>query len=149
LLCYRQRVPYRDMEMFQCPACGEAMRAYYKRLCCDACTGIFIGLDDLTSSLDDFASGTGTIAFRDAGAGARACPRCRAPMRRCHLVAVYGEGSALPAPELDQCATHGVWFDVGELANVLEAARHATEPDGDARLVFARTVVALWESGKR
>jgi Zn-finger nucleic acid-binding protein len=148
LLCYRQRVPYRDMEMFQCPACGEAMRAYYKRLCCDACAGIFIAVDDLTSALDDHASGVGTIAFRDTGLGTRGCPRCRAPMTKCHLVASFGDSNARPAPELDRCATHGVWFDVGELANVLEAARHATEPDGAAGVAFARAVVELWESGK-
>jgi Zn-finger nucleic acid-binding protein len=148
LLCYRDRVPYRDADMFQCPACGEAMRAYIERLCCDACTGIFIGLEDLTAALDDHALGMGTIAFRDAAVGARGCPRCRAPMTTCHLVAVFGEGSALPAPELDRCAKHGVWFDVGELAKVLEAARHATEPDGVAGAAFARAIVELWESGK-
>ena len=124
------------------------MRAFYKRLCCDACTGIFIAVDDLRSALNDHASGVGTLAFRDAGVGKRACPRCRAPMTTCRLVATFDTDSALPAPELDRCVAHGVWFDVDELANVLEAARHATEPDGVAGAAFARAIVELWESGK-
>ncbi|HEY1547498.1 MAG TPA: zf-TFIIB domain-containing protein [Kofleriaceae bacterium] len=140
--------PYRDADQYQCPACGEAMRAFYKRLCCDACTGIFIALDDLTAAIEQHASAAPVIAFRDHGAGERACPRCGKPMQTCRFEAMFNASSnAMPSPELDRCAAHGVWFDVGELAKILESSRHATEPDaGDVRI--ARVLVELWESGR-
>jgi Zn-finger nucleic acid-binding protein len=146
--CYRAPVsgPYRDVEMFECPACGQELRAYLTRLCCDACTGIFIAHDDLTSALDEHARGDAQVGFLDGPVGTRACPRCREPMLTCLLDPTFGLGHALPAPELDRCAKHGVWFDIGELAKVLEAARHATEPPSRSTLVeIARTVVEMWD----
>ena len=138
--------PYRDMDMFECPACGQEMRAYYKRLCCDACTGIFITVDDLRTSLGEHASGGTALAFRDGRVGKRSCPRCREPMLTCHLDAVFETGHALPDPELDRCVKHGVWFDVGELAKVLESARHATEPPSRPTIVdIAHTVLEMWD----
>jgi Zn-finger nucleic acid-binding protein len=141
--------PYRDADQFQCPACGEAMRAYYKRLCCDACTGIFVALDDLTVAIEDHASAPPTIAFRDIDPGERSCPRCREPMTKCRFEAMFNTvANAMPEPELDRCTKHGVWFDVGELANILKASRHATEPDGgEPGANFWRAVVELWKSG--
>jgi Zn-finger nucleic acid-binding protein len=142
--------PYRDADQFQCPACGEAMRAFYKRLCCDACTGIFIAIDDLVAAIEDHASALPAIAFRDGGEGIRACPRCRKNMQTCRFEAMFNSSSsAMPEPELDRCETHGVWFDVGELANILEASRHATEPDaGEPGIKLARVLVELWDSGR-
>jgi Zn-finger nucleic acid-binding protein len=138
--------PYRDREMFECPACGQEMRTYHKRLCCDACTGIFITVDDLRAALAEHASGAADLAFRDGQAGTRPCPRCRAPMTRCRLDALFDAAHALPDPELDQCGKHGVWFDVGELAKVLEAARQATEPPSRPTIVdLARTLVEMWD----
>ncbi len=132
--------------MFECPACGQELRAYFTRLCCDACTGIFVAHGDLSKALDDHASGSAEIGFVDGQLGTRACPRCREPMLTCRLDAAFGLEHALPSPELDRCAKHGVWFDVGELANVLEAARHATEPTSRSTVVeIARTVVEMWD----
>jgi Zn-finger nucleic acid-binding protein len=142
--------PYRDMDMFECPACGQELRAYYKRLCCDACTGIFITIDDLREALADHASAAAGIGFLDGPVGKRACPRCREPMTTCRLDAAFSAAHALPDPELDRCAKHGVWFDVGELAKALEAARHATEPPPSSPVVdLARTVVEMWDYRKR
>jgi Zn-finger nucleic acid-binding protein len=142
--------PYRDADQFQCPACGEAMRVYYKRLCCDACTGIFIAVDDLVAAIEEHASALPTIAFRDDGVGKRACPRCSKQMQTCRFAAMFNSSSnAMPEPELDRCETHGIWFDVGELANILEASRHATEPDaGEPAIKLARVLVDLWELGR-
>jgi Zn-finger nucleic acid-binding protein len=138
--------PYRDRELCECPACGQEMRTYHKRLCCDACTGIFITVDDLRAALAEHASGATAIVFRDRPVGKRACPRCREPMLTCHLDAVFEAAHALPDPELDRCAKHGVWFDVGELAKVLEAGRHATEPPSRPTIVdVARTLVEMWD----
>lgn len=145
--------PYRDREMFECPACGQELRAYYTRLCCDACTGIFVTVDDLRQALADHTStlalaGVG-LGFRDGPVGKRRCPRCREQMLTCWLDAAFDAAHALPDPELDRCAKHGVWFDVGELAKVLEAASHATPPLRDKVVDVARTIVELWSSGLR
>ena len=41
-------------------------------------------------------------------------------MSRCHVIVHLENDHEKPKPELDRCATHGVWFDREELAKVFE-----------------------------
>ena len=93
---------------------------------------------DLTASISDYLEAQAPVPpvlrFADAGVGSRSCPRCRVPMTRCHLVADFERKHPKPRPTLDRCASHGVWFDAKELAEVLEALHHAAELPAHASL---------------
>src|SRR5262249_19047174 len=67
------------------------------------------------------------LVFRDRSPDlsvARRCPDCEAALTPCEL-----EGAAL-----DRCATHGVWFDEGELQRVLRSAGDHPPPIPQANI---------------
>lgn len=119
--------PYRDHHP-SCPACQAPLRRFQvagqtpeqARLVCDACDGIFVTPPDLAGAIHDLTSLVPTFEFSNLTPGARRCPRCSAPMTRCHVEIVLDTERARPKPELDVCGEHGVWFDREELAAVLE-----------------------------
>jgi Zn-finger nucleic acid-binding protein len=111
--------PYRDPEL-PCPACRAPLRTFNARLCCDACNGIFLELDDLARSIADLTGAAPELAFKDDRPGTRRCPRCAAAMTACHLVVTLGHRHPRLPPELDRCGAHGVWFDELELAKIYE-----------------------------
>ena len=131
--------PYRESpEPPPCPACGAGLRDFRGRLCCDACGGMLVELDDLTAAINDHlqqqTGAPSTLRFVDVEAGNRTCPRCNAPMTTCHLVVDVNTKHPKMRPTLDRCATHGVWFDANDLAEVLEALQHAAELPSHASL---------------
>jgi Zn-finger nucleic acid-binding protein len=111
--------PFRDPEL-PCPACARPLRAFQQRLVCDACGGILLALADLAAAIEDLTSVAPTFAWSHEHQSSRACPQCRAAMTAGRIVLHLEEATAHPRPELDRCATHGVWFDPEELAKVLE-----------------------------
>lgn len=54
--------PYRDQNL-SCPACQAPLRLFQDRLCCDACNGIFLELDDLERAVVEVTSVAATVIF--------------------------------------------------------------------------------------
>jgi hypothetical protein len=133
--------PYRDPELWSCPACGSSLRPYGKRLCCDACGGIMLTPDDLLRAIHAHTRTRARLRLVVGDDGARRCPRCQAQMAVCHLEATLEGHEPELTPELDRCVEHGVWFDVDELATIFEAARKATEPGGGSLADLVRTII--------
>jgi Zn-finger nucleic acid-binding protein len=114
--------PYRDSQL-ACPACAAGLRRFRDRLCCDACSGIMLGVADLETAIRELTAVSAELGFTQDTPGSRVCPCCQSTMVRCRLdVRLMGERPAL-RPELDRCDGHGVWFDAEELAKILEVLR--------------------------
>ncbi len=98
------------------------LRAFQDRLVCDACNGIIMVslLADLAAAIEDLTSVAPVFRWDHEHASSRACPQCRRPMTAGRIVLQLEDTVAHPRPELDVCASHGVWFDHEELAKVLE-----------------------------
>lgn len=116
--------PYRDA-LLACPGCQAPLRVFDRRLCCDACDGIFLDPEDLQQSLTELTQNETIVGFVADRPGQRLCPRCPTAMVRCKLAVLVAGAKAAPAPELDRCATHGIWFDHLELSRVFEAVHGA------------------------
>jgi Zn-finger nucleic acid-binding protein len=111
-----------------CPACGAghplASRAFpglaANLLECPACGGLWLAravFETLERRAATEATGAGphpvARPVRPAGTFSyRPCPECGKPMNRIN----YGHRSGVV---LDVCARHGLWFDAGELEQVL------------------------------
>ena len=104
-----------------CPACDEQMIVVeYRRIeldWCHACQGVWFDADELELLLDAIGLSTAGVV-RDADAGAatsekkRKCPTCRRKMQK----VLIGEGDVV----VDRCRFgHGLWFDGGELDEVV------------------------------
>ncbi len=95
----------------RCPTCkGSHLRVFERRLVCDRCEGMFIGLDDFTDALGT----TEEVEVVDDGPGSRKCPRCLRTMRACRLTI----GPIECDDVLAYCADDGIWFGDGALASV-------------------------------
>lgn len=116
--------PYRDPEL-TCPACNAMLRVFRQRLCCDSCDGILLDLVDLTTSISELTGIAAEIGFVRERPGRRACPRCALAMLACRLDVKLMNKRPTLQPALDRCATHGVWFDAGDLAKVFAALHRA------------------------
>ena len=111
--------PYRDPQ-HPCPACGRPLRAFLTRLVCDACNGMFLSLEDLAAAIHDMTSVVPAFHYKDEQSGRRSCPRCAAKLTTFKLRLTIENETFAPRPQLDRCATHGIWFDNEELAKVFE-----------------------------
>jgi Zn-finger nucleic acid-binding protein len=107
-----------------CPACKEAMIVVefegVEVDYCANCHGVWLDTGELELITELAGSRTGPLEaalghLSSARHGRRRCPRCRRKMR---ILPV------LPQPiELDACpAGHGLWFDAGELAAIVQGA---------------------------
>jgi ribosomal protein S27AE len=111
---------YRDQHQ-NCPRCNHVLRAFGQRLVCDSCEGLMITADDLGNAVVELTGLTPTFTILDEAPGKRLCPRCSIAMTTAKLsIQLEAERPTKPGPELDRCATHGLWFDESELAQVLE-----------------------------
>jgi hypothetical protein len=111
--------PYRDAELV-CPACMRPLREFQRRLVCDACNGIMVSLADLAAAIEDLTSVAPTFEWEHEHESKRRCPRCSIGMIAGRITLHIEDDTEHPRPELDHCATHGVWFDHEKLAKVLE-----------------------------
>lgn len=102
-----------------CPACGAALEPRGMRLFCDACRGVMVTSDELRQMLREIHPKekrsleqqlVPLAAGADTNAVARTCPHCNARM----------DAFSLNRVPIDQCFTHGFWFDRDELAKVLQ-----------------------------
>jgi Zn-finger nucleic acid-binding protein len=136
-----------DAAMWPCPACGTALvRAHPSHgvFVCQACGGVFADLAASTAlraaaepaivAVSEAASHQARIAVA-ADAPGRVCPACRTPLGRAVIAGV----------SIDYCATHGTFFDRGEIVRIVSAARaeRAREAEPTAGEV-AGGVIEFW-----
>lgn len=116
---------------FLCPACGESRRLGSRSLAggltvleCSRCAGLWLG-NQIFQRLEQQAASrqvsapvgnSARVAGRADPPVYRPCPECSQLMHRRN----YGRQSGVI---VDCCARHGIWFDDGELARVLEWVR--------------------------
>jgi Zn-finger nucleic acid-binding protein len=124
--------PYRE-RVNMCPECGVPLRAFNKRLCCDRCEGIFLTEADLARAVDELTHLEPALTFGHDKAGHRPCPTCTAAMTRCRIELAMMDKVVAPKVELDRCASHGVWFDTDELADVFLAVERVFGSHGGTR----------------
>jgi Zn-finger nucleic acid-binding protein len=111
-----------------CPACGADLEPRAARLFCNACRGVLVTRDELREMLREIhpkekrALEQQLVPLPD---GSRTCPRCGARM----------DAFSLNHIPIDQCFTHGFWFDRDELAKVLQGK---TSPEAFAAEYQAR-----------
>jgi Zn-finger nucleic acid-binding protein len=86
----------------RCPRCDHELDG--KPAKCDQCNGCWVTTSDLARTIRTTkptwtANGTSTIT----------CPECYVPLEKMMIGEVH----------VDRCAEHGVWFDIGEITDVL------------------------------
>jgi ribosomal protein S27AE len=138
--------PFREPPR-RCPACLTSMREYQTRLICDSCTGMMVGLADLSRAISELSGIDPELEFVDEQPGKRHCPRCPTQMTTHKLRIVLGEEVAKPRPQLDRCREHGIWFDGEELAKVFEKVNAKVSPRGSAAGWKGRSGVPEWWGG--
>jgi Zn-finger nucleic acid-binding protein len=78
-------------------------------------------VENLRSAIEELTGLAPTLSYRKEEAGKRTCPHCEAAMTTAKLTIELPDTKPVkPEPEIDRCATHGIWFDDTELAAVLE-----------------------------
>ncbi len=111
--------PYRE-KLGGCPACGFGLREFGRRQVCDGCGGMMIAQADLRDAVSDL--GVLEIDVRMQDATSAKCPGCGGALHRAEIVA---DKHAIKVAA-SACARHGVWFDGGELLELLgELGRRA------------------------
>ena len=120
--------------VWPCPACSTPLRrahADHGVFACDVCGGIWTdhaatqalrtASDDTMASVSNQAASHASFAA-EADRPGRCCPACRAPLSQTELAGVA----------IDYCATHGSWFDRGEMAAVCAATKKGPGPSTGA-----------------
>jgi hypothetical protein len=105
---------YADREL-ACPACRTRLSFMGDRWGCGACAGMFVENAALVDMVSDIAKAPWQLPPVTGALGARTCPVCSKALVT----------EKLERLEIDRCATHGIWFDGGELAASLERASGA------------------------
>jgi Zn-finger nucleic acid-binding protein len=121
----------------QCPGCGAAELAeagYTQR--CPACDGAWIDEQVLVGILQKRTSSLVDLPWQPREQDReRACPSCQQAMQPVKLGTVA----------LDRCATHGVWFDARELAELLaQAKQFKHEPKPGEHQGLLRSIAKLF-----
>ncbi len=108
-----------------CPACGKPMAILeYKGVeldFCLSCRGCWLDWGELGIFLRGELDFSENWDLTGARKGERRCPRCRTRMRVGTLPDVSVEADVCPK-------RHGVWFDGGELAQVIRARGQGEAP---------------------
>jgi Zn-finger nucleic acid-binding protein len=102
-----------------CPSCDAALARTKTRLACEHCNGAMVGDAELVRMLEDLGPDD------ERGLDARLAP-ATSPSRRCPCCATMMTAHMLNHTLIDRCPEHGVWFDAGELEQVLFGTAHAT-----------------------
>lgn len=109
-----------------CPACGEAMITLELTDVeidhCVACSGIWLDAGELEMLMDDRAKARDLLnSFREDPTSteeSRKCPICDKKMTKIVV------GDAAPVLLIDKCRRgDGLWFDQGELEDILDRAQ--------------------------
>jgi len=99
----------------RCPRCDHELDGRPAK--CDQCHGCWVSVIDVSRTVKSHAP-----TWADEGESKIACPECYATMRAITLNDVH----------LDRCAQHGVWFDIGEITDMLRKSGKL-DPEGVAR----------------
>ncbi len=105
--------PFREAPA--CPHCANAtLREFSKRLVCDKCEGMMIGLADFAASIHELDGMSEPVELRDGKPDKATCPRCMAAMESCtlHIGPVSLVGRVL------HCAQDGVWISQAQMVAV-------------------------------
>jgi len=86
----------------RCPRCDSELSGQPAK--CDQCHGCWVSAADVKKTVK-----SDVVAWTDGGASKIDCPECHKPMQAITLRGV----------QLDRCAHHGVWFDIGEITDML------------------------------
>lgn len=100
-----------------CPKCAGKLALHGSLWGCDAGDGVFVEYAALETMFFEMANRPWEAPAPSGTPGKRACPACSAPMLEHDLEEV----------PIDRCATHGIWFDAGELEQALQ---HGSQPRG-------------------
>ena len=137
-----------EVSKLACPSCDEKVHmrsrlvpeANVSFLECRMCAGVWMEPADLETlkqkhkesavvpaSIDNVPRLKQMSSGKDVKVRYRNCPVCDQFMNR----RLYGRGSGAI---IDSCRDHGVWFDDGELNQILEWIRRGGDPDADRNL---------------
>jgi hypothetical protein len=108
---------FRDRTVY-CPSCAAGLARAGDRLQCESCGGAQVTDGALIAMLAELAPDD----ERDLTARLAAAT---SPSRRCPCCVAYMTAHVLYDTLVDRCATHGVWFDAGELEQVLVTCGNA------------------------
>jgi uncharacterized Zn finger protein (UPF0148 family) len=101
-----------------CPSCAGTLVDEDGRLICPSCESAQCSLADLGSVFVDMVPSSVRFEAFELRPGSVRCPRCAVVMTRTALRPLVGEppvGLEEPWPEVDSCATHGIWFQTDAL----------------------------------
>jgi len=114
-----QRSPFRTAPL-ACPRCRTTHLGSGALRRCEGCRGAWVPDDALHERISEMQASLPRLDWRVVPTRlALPCPHCRHAM----------EALALFGVPVDRCRSHGVWFDGGELAEVL---RRSAEARADA-----------------
>lgn len=141
-----------DVSKLACPSCDEKVLltsrlvsgANVSFLECRMCAGLWMEPGHLealkrkhkesavvSASIENVPRLKQVSSGKDVQVRYRKCPVCEQFMNR----RLYGRGSGAI---IDSCRDHGVWFDDGELNQILEWIRRGGDPDADREEIEAK-----------
>src|SRR5687767_7255066 len=85
----------------RCPRCDHELDG--RPLKCDECKGCWVSVVDVPRTMKSH------IIWTEAGQSKISCPECHATMQAITHKGVH----------VDRCMQHGVWFDIGEITDML------------------------------
>jgi len=116
----------RDESSLKCPSCGDPLqqRSYARAELdeCDGCGGVYIEAAMMDRLMASQTAPTGLrLALPQPKAGAASAPRAQAYLKCpvCQVVTNRTNFGRISGIVVDVCRGHGVWFDAGEIADVL------------------------------
>jgi Zn-finger nucleic acid-binding protein len=120
-----------------CPSCGIELVASGTRLHCKQCNGMLVRPEEVEEMMRHMAPDQPRTLSKLILAGGtdapRKCPSCDVMMTVCLLAGVT----------VDQCPTHGIWFDGKELTRALEGQ------GSPVKSPTLSTLYGWWQAGKR
>jgi hypothetical protein len=108
---------FRDRTVY-CLSCAAGLARVGDRLQCESCGGAQVADGALITMF-------GEIAHDDERGLSARLVAATSPSRRCPCCVTDMTAHVLYDTLVDRCATHGVWFDAGELEQVLVACGNA------------------------
>ncbi|MGE0404437.1 MAG: hypothetical protein AB7T06_47445 [Kofleriaceae bacterium] len=97
-----------------CPACAAPLREFAKRLVCDQCGGIMIGVKDFTAACEDVAGIDLPVEIHTESPTEIPCPRCNAALANAKVTIADKKMKS----KLLHCERDGFWFATGVLTGV-------------------------------
>ncbi len=107
------------MDELTCPVCDAPLQEAGTTSRCLLCEGAWVAEDALVAILEQRASTLIELPWEARQDKPRPCAQCKAEMQTVNLGSVA----------LDRCASHGVWFDMNEMTQLLKQAKRFKTAD--------------------